>query len=390
MRCADRIRKKSVVYGLILSVVFAGSVFAYWQQSADTLNILTMASYKAEIVEKYRQPSCVVPSESVEKRVDVKNSGTVDILVRVAVKKMFGTRNGGVFEEDKALDGEMIEIRFASEYWRQGTDGWFYYKDVLKAGEKTREPLMKSFRLSEKAGNVYQGKEAHIVVTMESIQADENAGQIWGTQISNTGIIWPKAPRPKETAVEFCGKDRGFVITGEGTDLFAMFKNLTPGCGRTQQIRLKNSSEEKTELFLHAETADQGQSGEMTKQLLQKYAEIELLQGEELLYSGPVGTVEPGGYGDKEISLGSFDAGAEKMLTVKLTLSPEMDNRFQSLTGKVKWVFTARGEDGTSTVAAVPVTGDSVQAGRWIMLCISSAVFAGIISLKKRRQGGEK
>jgi len=380
-----------VVYGLILSVVFAGSIFAYWQQSADTLNILTMASYKAEIVEKYRQPSCVDPSEAVEKRVDIKNSGTVDILVRASVKKIFGTRNGGVFEEDKNLDGEMIEIRFTSKYWHQGEDGWFYYKNVLKAGEKTKEPLMESFRLSEKADNAYQGKEAHIVVTMESVQADENAGQIWGTEIKRFGITWPKAPKQKETAVEFGGKDRGFIISGEDTDLFAMFKNLTPGCGRTQRIKLKNSSEEKAELFLHAETADQGQSGEMTKQLLQKYAEIELLQGEELLYSGPVGSVEPGGYGDKEISLGSFDSGAEKMLTVKLTLSPEMDNRFQSLTGKVKWVFTARGEDGTSTVAAVPVTGDSVQAGRWIMLvCISSAVFAGAIILKKRRQRGEK
>ena len=43
----------------------------------------------------------------------------------------------------------------------------------------------------------------------------------------------------------------------------------------------------------------------------------------------------------KDISLGEFKPGAGKNLIVKLSLSEEMDNEYQELLGKVKWVFSA-------------------------------------------------
>ncbi|MDO5540166.1 MAG: BsaA family SipW-dependent biofilm matrix protein [Eubacteriales bacterium] len=377
---------------LIISAVFlVGTGFAYWERIGNSLNILTMSSYKAEIVEKYRIPSHVNPAESVEKSVNVKNSGTVDILVRAGVKKVFGTRNGEEFIEDKNLDGEMIEIKFASKYWQEGKDGWFYYKDILKAGEMTKEPLMDSYRLSEKAGNEYKGKEGHIVVTMESVLADENGADIWGTEIKQLGIVWPDAPSGKETIVKYCGKEEGFEIQGDGTDLFAMFKNLTPGCSRIQKIEILNSSKENIEIFLHAEEIKQpgisDQQTELIRKLLQDHAMIELQEENDVLYSGAAGKKfrEDGENG--KISLGNFSPGQKKILTVKLTLSPEMDNRFQSLTAKVKWIFSARGEDGTTVKTEVPVTGDGTEIENWILcLWAGITVFTVAIWLKGRRR----
>lgn len=390
-RKKGRKMKAGIPILMVSFMLFTWIIPAYWEQTADSVNILTMSSYKAEIVEKYRIPSHVDPSERVEKMVNVKNSGTVDILVRVAVEKMFGTTDGEVFEKDKSLDGEMIEIMFHSKYWQEGKDGWFYYKEILKAGEMTKEPLMDSYRLSEKAGNEYKGKEGHIVVTMESVQADERAANLWGTEIKQMGIVWPDVPSGEETNVVYQGKENGFKILGDGTDLFAMFKNLTPGCSRIQKIKVSNKSNENVEIFLHAEETKQpeisGRQKELAEQLLHDYALIELWEENGILYSGPVGKKLQGSDANGKISLGIFGPEQEKTLTVKLALSPEMDNRFQKLMAKVKWIFTARGEDGTVIKGRVPVTGDDTKTGIWLLLLwVGASVFAAVVWPKRKRR----
>lgn len=370
--------------GILLCILLAETVFAYWEQMRDTVNVLTMACCKAEIVEKYREPSSVEPAGTVEKQVNVRNSGTADILVRVSVKKMFGSNVDGNFREDKSLDGEMIEIQFHSKYWQKGDDGWFYYKEVLKAGESTREPLMDSYRLSQRAGNAYKGKEGHIVISMEAIQADESAAEVWGEEWKKTGIVWPNAPKMRETGVDYCGKEKGFRILGDGTDLFAMFKNLTPGCGRGQKIRLKNESEETVELFLHAENMEQ--EGEMIKQFLEKYAVIELKDEEKTLYEGPVGGMAGENPAEKKISLGVFEKGQEKNLVVNLHLLPEMDNQFQKFAANVKWIFTARGEDGTAITSAAPTTGDPSRGWKWILCMVIAGITAAGLGMGMKRR----
>ena len=104
------------------------------------------------------------------------------------------------------------------------------------------------------------------------------------------------------------------------------------------------------------------------------------------------GNVTGAGWSMKEnISLGDFAAGEGKSLVVKLSLSEEMDNQYQSLLGRVNWVFSAQGAgkreedpDGSekeygqqnsregnsqnerekvfSSVAASPKTGDETKA----------------------------
>lgn len=115
---------------LCLCASFAAAV---WSVSQSTENFLTMSSYCARIVEEYKVPKHVNPAETVTKKVNVKNEGGVDILVRVSVKKMFGRRQeDGSFEEDPSLDPDMIQITFNNQYWKQSMDGWFYYRFFRK------------------------------------------------------------------------------------------------------------------------------------------------------------------------------------------------------------------------------------------------------------------
>ena len=72
-------------------------------------------------------------------------------------------------------------------------------------------------------------------------------------------------------------------------------------------------------------------------------------------------------------------------MTVRLALSPEMDNEYQKLTGKVVWIFAARGEDERIVAQSAPVTGDSSCAGMWaVLLTVSGAAALMALILIKR------
>lgn len=383
-------RKKKVTLLTFLAVLCLCASFAaaVWSVSQSTENFLTMSSYCARIVEEYKVPKHVNPAETVTKKVNVKNEGGVDILVRVSVKKMFGRRQeDGSFEEDPSLDPDMIQITFNNQYWKQSMDGWFYYTEILKAGDLTAEPLMESYTLSSQAGNEYEGKEAQIIISMESVQAEGNASELWGMTASELGIRVPEVPEGRTTGVVYRGQEKGFAVKAEQTDLFASFKNLLPGCARTQKIMVENQSGKTVEIFLRAEAARQSGTSkkqlQLVRRLIDQYAQIEIRQGETVLYSGPVS----GNSMKQEISLGKFEIEERKELVVCLSLSPEMDNEYQKLTGKVVWIFEARGEDERLVVQSVPVTGDTSYTGIWTaLLTMSGAAALAVLLIRRNRR----
>lgn len=120
------------------------TAYAAWTSSGQTDNYVSMGSYKTSIVEEYTQPQHVDPSETVDKIVNVKNSGTVGTFVRVAIEKKIGDMDAdGNFVTDETLDPEMILITYNDTIWKDGGDGYFYYLKELKPGETTEEALQK-------------------------------------------------------------------------------------------------------------------------------------------------------------------------------------------------------------------------------------------------------
>lgn len=334
---------------------------AAWQAAGDTDNILTMASYQNRIEEEYVVPDHVDPGAEVDKVVNVRNTGTVDTLIRVSVEKAFGTRKkDGTFVKEGDLEPDMIQITYNTTSWKERGDGFFYYKEILKAGETTKEPLFTSFILSPKIGEAYEGKDAQIVVRMESVQAEGDAVSLWGMTYSELDIQAPEGSDADPTCVAYLGRTEGFDITAKRTDLFAGFKNLLPGCARTQRIYIKNESNERVEIFLRADAAHQEEMTDrqmrLVKQMLEEYARIEITNGKETIYEGPVsGNLGGARHTMKnDISLGAFIPHNTEELKVKLSLDPAMDNEFLELSGKVKWIFTAKGEDRETISAVYP------------------------------------
>ena len=332
-----------IVIGLSAACYLFSSVTAYasWSTSGQADNFLSMGAYKTSIEEEYTQPEHVDPSQEVSKIVNVKNTGTVGTFVRVAIETCDDT------------------------VWKEDSDGFYYYLKELKPGETTEKPLFESFTLSQEAGNAYKKKEGRIIVKMESIQAAGNAISMWGKSTKDLGIQYNEAVQEsKDTSVTFLGKEKGFDINSNETDLFANFKNLMPGTARTQEIKVTNSSDKEAEISLKAEAVEQEKMSSeqlaLVEQMLNKYATITIQNNGSTLYEGPVSGNSSTGTNmlSTPISLGKFNAGAEKDLTVSLAVSPEMDNQYLELLGKVRWVFTGTGEDDTAVSGIVPKTGD--------------------------------
>lgn len=396
---SDKRVKKGRIVAAAAAVVTAISLFsactlAYWNATGESKNVLTMSSYQAEIVEQYEIPSHVDPGSSVSKVVNVKNTGTVDMIVRVKIQKAFGTRDAsGKLHPDAGLNPELIQLELNETCWKY-LDGYWYYTGILGAGQTTKEPLLSGYTVSDEVTNDYKGKDAQIVVTMESVQAEGGALSMWGIAEKQLGISYPAARKGSATKVHYLGRKKGFTFSQKNTDLFAGFKNLLPGCSRTQKIVLDNSSDEEVGLFLYAQPAQQKQMSAKQRMLVEKllssYAQIQIRCGDKTLYSGPVdGNLNGSGQTMKEaISLGTFQKGEKKTLKVSLSLSPEMDNQFLSLTGKVQWVFEARGEEspkGTvKSSAIVPKTGDDTPLLQTAaILLISAGLFMAALRLKK-------
>ncbi len=393
-------KRTSKAFSCFLSVavlcISTGSIaLACWYTVGDTDNILTMVSYQNRIVEEYQIPDHVDPGAEIDKIVNVKNTGTVDTLIRVSVEKAFGTRKSdGSFEKEGELNPDMIQIVYHTDYWSAREDGYFYYKDVLEAGKTTKEPLFTSFTLSPKIGDAYEGKDAQIIVRMESIQAEGNAVSLWGLTYKELGIDAPESAKAIPTQVNYRGRMDGFDITSKHTDLFASFKNLLPGCSRAQEIFLENDSDETVELFLRADTAEQEQMSRtelrLVEQLLKEYATVEITHDGTLIYEGPVnGNLDKLDHTMKnDISLGSILPHKKEELKVKLSLDPSMDNKFLKLTGKVKWIFTAKGNDEEAISTVYPDKTGLSDLSVWHAAAFFTSLLLGaaILSWPRRKK----
>lgn len=400
----------SVIAGVLL---VSGSAMAAWKVTGRSANFITISSCKNTIIEEYQEPSYVEPGQRIVKKVGIQNEGKADTFVRVKIEKVLGTigEDGGLLI-DKALNPEMIEVDFNRDYWKQLSDGYWYYTDVLRTGRSTKEPLMKSYRLSEHADNRYKNKMAQIIVNMECIQAEGGAMEnLWGIEQKELGITYLPCNCETVTKVIFTG-DNKLRIEAPEDNLFSSFRNLLPGCGRTQTIKLVNQSKDSISLYLHAEAAKQGRMSEeklqLVKLLLSKYAVIQVKEGSTVLYQGTVdGNFSGKGWSmKKDIALGSLRGKETKNLVVTLSLDPQMDNQYEELLGRVNWVFTASGRNeeenesgeapgsggGFSQPKAVgtlsPKTGDTTSGLAELFLMISGLIGAAVSGVKI--YGGEK
>ncbi|WP_368190754.1 hypothetical protein [Blautia sp. 1033sp1_1033st1_G9_1033SCRN_220408] len=340
---------------LLLTCTAAGA----WKISGRSRNVLITASFSNRIIEEYQIPDHVNPGQKISKIVNVKNTGTRDSFIRLRITGVLGKRNTeDQLVPDPSLDPAMIQMEFNTEKWKNLGDGYWYYTDILEPGKTTKEPLLKGFWLRKEADNQYKGKDGEILVELESIQASSTALEdLWKVKKEVLGVSESKC-RACDTVTKVTVKKDSKIVINEGdADLFANFKDLLPGCARTQSIKINNQSGNSMDLYLKAEdNSGKSQTGVMKKKIetfLGKYVFIQVKEGNKVLYQGAVNgkTKGSGQPLTKGILLGRFLGKTKKELVVKLWVNTEMGNEYQNLTGKVDWVFYGEETDPNNKTA---------------------------------------
>ncbi len=389
-----------IIVLVVLVIVFvtsAGSTLAAWSVQSDTVNKITIGSVKGLVMEEYIQNQTVMPGSTVNKVVTVKNTGDIDARIRVRIDKAWGASrdDDGNLIADHSLNTDNIRITYDSTKWYYDkADGYFYYLDVLSPGAATAVPLMKEFTVDKEIGNEYKNMQADIVVHMECVQAMGDGIRVWS---DNPRVLGSYLPGPGKTAVAevaFTGSTDGFTFKTSGGDLFVNFKDLIPGESQSQVIKISNVFSQKTEVFLRADFIDQThatpENRELIEKLLKQYAVITITADDgTVIYKGPVwGNPDIDSHGTDSakyfISLGRFDAGTSKNLTVSLSLDSAMDNRYQNLLGLVKWTFAAEGREAEYT--PVTKTGERNQTILSLSLLLISGSLICILEVHRRRK----
>ena len=141
------------------------------------------------------------------------------------------------------------------------------------------------------------------------------------------------------SSVYFLGQADKFVFhpgtSWSDTDLFDNFKGLMPGDTRTEEINVRNASNDcdKIKLYLKAEAIDDPAMTDFLAQL-----NMTVKNGDTVIYQASPDRVD--GLGDF-VSLGTYQPGESTTLNVILEAPITLGNEYMHRDGNVDWVFMA-------------------------------------------------
>lgn len=117
-----------------------------------------------------------------QKEVSFKNTGNADVFIRVAYAESWIAKQNetettlpnqsGSPAEDVATKNWTAEWSSGSE-WQKGSDGWYYYKKVLKAGDATRDILESVTFPWDYTDIRYADAEYRLHFQVEAVQASD-------------------------------------------------------------------------------------------------------------------------------------------------------------------------------------------------------------------------
>lgn len=180
-------RRMILMTSMVLAVLLiAGGTFAWFTAKAeDVENDFKAGTVELDLKECFYDCGAdnVNPGDCFYKHVYIKNTGTKKARFRIKLDNQFedGLPTDGVVKYD--LYKGLLNYR----YWKDGGDGYIYYRNTLRPGQYTR-PLFKNDKIcfdGEAMNDDYQGKKFTMTIGAEAIQSSNGApeeewGLTWG------------------------------------------------------------------------------------------------------------------------------------------------------------------------------------------------------------------
>ncbi|MBR2586955.1 hypothetical protein IKE71_01110 [Candidatus Saccharibacteria bacterium] len=190
---------------------------------------------------------------------------------------------------------------------------------------------------------------------------------IASTFLALTLLMTPNAHATSVVSFEN-NADRFVFYNASDSDLFSDFHALMPGDTLSADIAVKNTAAEYdfVKIYLRAEP-DPSSSTFLEKLNLNLYQDGTLLSSAPA--SDPAVLTE-------NFELGTFNPGAETLLTVELSAPLTLENDFQFAGGGINWIFTAEAYKDGKIIA--PDTGAAPTIG--ITLALPGILFAALLT----------
>lgn len=182
--------KKSLIALAVIAIVgVVGGTFAYYTSTQSFDNIFNTKPYGTEFTEEFTSPEDWTPGTTTSKKVFAKNTGNVDVAVRVSYTEKWETAKGTTIENTK--DGKSAAIiNFADDNtdWKKSGDYYYYNKRLAK--NETTSSFIKSVTFNPdieasvncvtegnkktctSTGDGYDGATYTLTVNIETIQFD--------------------------------------------------------------------------------------------------------------------------------------------------------------------------------------------------------------------------
>lgn len=177
-------KKKILLLALTLCACsFAGyGTLAYFTAREKAENVITAGNVTIDLCEETAdgEPfpeegmSGIMPGETIEKIVYVKNTGDNTAWIRVKPVKSLVYEDGNQAEEGSFE--QYIELNINQIDWTE-KDGWYYYNQPVEAGKQT-ENLFTSVSFSREMGNPYKSSTVHVTVDAQAVQTDHNGTSV--------------------------------------------------------------------------------------------------------------------------------------------------------------------------------------------------------------------
>lgn len=175
-----------VTLGLILLLV-GGSYFVYAAMTATDRkeNDFQVGQVETELVEEnFTQPTEIVKDVPVDKKITVKNNGTINQFIRVMVLPEVKADVAGDPTNKQVLSlvigTDLILENLNTTDWRDGGDGYYYYiKEAVEPGDPTAT-LFDSIKLSNSISDQYHNADFSLSLKVETINCNTTAyRQAW-------------------------------------------------------------------------------------------------------------------------------------------------------------------------------------------------------------------
>lgn len=195
------LNKKLLIVLVISLLTILGSAIAYFTTSSEIENYFKAALYQNEIVEQFTSPDNWTPGTTTDKTITVKNTGSINMAVRVKYEEEWVSANGTKLDL-KDSEGNVASIINFNEGWVKDSDGYFYYGSKANMNKVRPEETTTSFisgvtfnqniksSLREtkssngqvitytSTGDGYDNATYKLTITIETIQYDQ-ASNVW-------------------------------------------------------------------------------------------------------------------------------------------------------------------------------------------------------------------